>query len=1119
MVKRHKRSLTLAALVLLLAQVFLMTFCNITAIAVTKEESSGSLFDNEFGNASVSYEETSAERLKWTIHLTKATQETATRFMLEITGDGQAVTPENVQVLTKSNPTMSFAAGNGAGQITAGMAETAATTAGSAAITFDTNRNYTAMTVKPKLIADVNPETDLLAGNTGKSFTIPQVATSESTSENSGVAVSEAPVSESSATEATSSTEVAVSETTSFTEQEGTTDSTEVTGGGDEAVISTEESETTAESILDEVSGAPQYSGFVSLTGAELLADPLDPFKYYDSSNDAGIYPKHESNKYSQSGSEIKNSDNIRNYNYGSSEKTETAQDDVAIYDTSKNGLDLQTGYHEYGSDATGHLNTKKTVMPTDDPNTFQVQLDTIGDAIRPLVKVDIVLVLDKSWSMMNTSPTRWSQLQTAVNTFSTNILKENEITDAESGENRIQIGMVGFSSDGGNQIARADVASFSDLNGTNLTNGFTSDADNLTNHPIYKQTPGSSGTPTFIGVDAGLALLHNTNAGARDDAKKVLITITDGSPTFRPGDGYSLDSSTKSNINSSKTLRYTSHDVEGNGRQIEPNRQPTIDFVKDKYAENPDSFFYSIGFDTDDDANEVVEALGPNGAYAASSVDSLVTALKNSVAESVYTIANATVTDPMSTYVTLDEDSIKKEALYLSDDGEISTGNYPFAKDINVIPSGTKIVMNNMILGYDTSGRQGYRITYNVTLNEEYRDGTFYPTNEMTYLANGNGKNVYYAVPSVRVAPEPVDVQFTKTNESGKELIGAQFKLTSLTDETVTYESNVTGDDGIVKFEDVVPGDYKLTEIKTPTGYQTISPIQVRVSKEGTITRLDGGELLEQVKNTLKPIDVSLHKTDEKGNALTGATFVLKDKDGKEFPFTADTNGLHQLDGITSGEYELFETVAPDGYQVLGKIGDLVIDDYGVPTFTPDPNLNQNISASLNPDSKDSVSIILSDITNVLKPFDLTVNKTDDQKKALEGAEFTLTKEGDDSFKIVLPGENGSPTSKFEFKNLAPGTYFLEETDAPDGYRKLATPIKIIIDEFGKVTIDSVEQEDVLIDGTDNNQITLTVENDPKAPLPSTGGPGTLIFSLIGMLALGATGLYFYFRKDQEVA
>src|SRR5699024_4364073 len=148
----------------------------------------------------------------------------------------------------------------------------------------------------------------------------------------------------------------------------------------------------------------------------------------------------------------------------------------------------------------------------------------------------------DKSGSMMNDEdPNRWSQLKTAVKTFSENILKENEITDEQSGENRIQIGMVGFSSDvyrnGNNyrtRAVRADVASFSNLNGTNLTSVFTSDSDVLTKHPIYTQDPGTSGTPTFIGVDAGLALLHNSGAGARSDAKKVLITVTDGSPTYR---------------------------------------------------------------------------------------------------------------------------------------------------------------------------------------------------------------------------------------------------------------------------------------------------------------------------------------------------------------------------------------------------------------------------------------------------------------------------------------------------------------------------------------------------------------------------------------------------------
>ena len=1101
MVSRFKKPIVWSALFLLLAQVLAMTFCNVIAIAVTADQNKKDLFDNEYGKASIAYEQVDNQRIKWTVDLEKVAQEVPTRFMVEVTGDGQAVVLENIQVLTKSNPKMSFAASNGDGQVTAGMSETVATTSCSGVITFDTNSSYATMTVKPKLIADANPATDLLAGNSGKSFTIPQVATSE------------APVSESSAVEATSSTEVVVSETTSSSEQEAT-------GRSGEPVTSTEKSEADNESSLDEVSRAPQYSGFASLTGSELLADPLDPFKYYDSSNEAGIYPIHETNNYSQSESKINSSDNIRNYNYGSSEKTETAQDGVAIYDTSKNGLDLQTGYHEYGSDATGQLNTKKTVMPTDDPNTFQVQLDTIGDAIRPLVKVDIVLVLDKSGSMMNNaSPNRWSQLKTAVKTFSENILKENEITDEQSGENRIQIGMVGFSSEVGDRnttkSVRADVASFSGITGTTLTNGFTSDANDLTKHPIYTQNPGTSGTPTFIGVDAGLALLHDSNAGARSDAKKVLITVTDGAPTYRANSNYSLTNETLSRENGNQTLRYTSTQFLGNGSDIDQNRQPTIDFVQDKYAENPGSFFYSIGFDTDDDANEVVEALGPNGAYAASSVDSLVTALKNSVAESVYTIANATVTDPMSEYVTLDEGSIKKEALYLSDNGEISTGDYEFAKDITVNPSGTKIVMNNLTLGYDTSGRQGYRITYKVTLKEAYRDGTFYPTNETTSLANGNGKNVYYAVPSVRVAPEPVDVTFKKVNQSGEKLAGAQFKLTSLTDEKVIYDSKVTSDDGIVTFEEVVPGDYELTEIKTPTGYRLISPIQVRVNKDGTITRLDGGEILEQVENTLKPIDVSLQKTDENGNTLTGATFVLKDKNGTEIPFTEnpDTKGLHQLDNIIPGEYELFETVAPDGYQALEKIGDLTIDKYGIPTFTPNPSLNQNITASLNPDSKDNISIILSDIKNVLKPVDLTVNKTDDQGNALEGAQFTLTDASGATFTSTVAG------SVFTFAGLKPGTYTLKETDAPDGYRLLNKPIEIVIDELGNVTVDGDKQENVLVSGEKHNQIEIDVKNEPKAPLPSTGGPGTLLFTLIGVLAVTAAGVYLFYRKDQEVA
>ena len=54
----------------------------------------------------------------------------------------------------------------------------------------------------------------------------------------------------------------------------------------------------------------------------------------------------------------------------------------------------------------------------------------------------------------------------------------------------------------------------------------------------IYTPTaaPMFSGTPTFLGVDAGYRMLTDTsNYGARSDSVKVLIILTDGQPTFWP--------------------------------------------------------------------------------------------------------------------------------------------------------------------------------------------------------------------------------------------------------------------------------------------------------------------------------------------------------------------------------------------------------------------------------------------------------------------------------------------------------------------------------------------------------------------------------------------------------
>ncbi|MGO3780593.1 MAG: hypothetical protein ACTJHK_07375, partial [Enterococcus viikkiensis] len=189
-------------------------------------------------------------------------------------------------------------------------------------------------------------------------------------------------------------TQVTETNETAENKPEGTQNSTEE--GATEAEPAGESTAEEAKSAtqLVEIPEAGSSVGGFSLLSGNLVsrATLADPFKYFDSSNPTGIYPKHNTNRYVPAAG---TSDYIKNYNYGNATKTTEAEDNIALYNITGSSLDFNNGYHEYGNSDHGRLNTKKTVSPTNDPNVFQVQLDTIGDAIRPIPKVDIVLVLD----------------------------------------------------------------------------------------------------------------------------------------------------------------------------------------------------------------------------------------------------------------------------------------------------------------------------------------------------------------------------------------------------------------------------------------------------------------------------------------------------------------------------------------------------------------------------------------------------------------------------------------------------------------------------------------------------------------------------------------------------
>lgn len=166
-----------------------------------------------------------------------------------------------------------------------------------------------------------------------------------------------------------------------------------------------------------------------------------------------------------------------------------------------------------------------------------------------------------------------------------------------------------------------------------------------------------------------------------------------------------------------------------------------------------------------------------------------------------------------------------------------------------------------------------------------------------------------------------------------------------------------------------------------------------------------------------------------------------------------------------------------------------------------------------------------------------LNINKyAKNDSKKLAGAKFKLYKDSVDENNVIkVTGSEGnyvvdpaSTTTEFvsvdsitsegynlHVNGLAAGTYYLVETEAPAGYNKLTDPIKV---EIKKSTNEDVNAWTLFNNDKNVDDKIIDVENSTGSILPSTGGMGTIAFTVVAaLLVLGVAVSFIRDRKREN--
>lgn len=345
--------------------------------------------------------------------------------------------------------------------------------------------------------------------------------------------------------------------------------------------------------------------------------------------------------------------------------------------------------------------------------------------------------------------------------------------------------------------------------------------------------------------------------------------------------------------------------------------------------------------------------------------------------------------------------------------------------------------------------------------------------------IENGNGGFVYPNEKTFVFKDSLIDltgkVVVKKTDVASRALTGAEFSVFAVSDGTVSGPIEIEGQttfavDENGKLELELPfGDYILRETKAPEGYTKASDVNFSIASKTVVN--------VTVKDS--KTKMTFVKTDESGAYLKGATLQILDVQGNVIKEFVTINNSYTVEGLPVGNYVLHEKEAPEGYEKAADISFSVSDNATENTTAivmidglTTPTNTINIS-KIDVETGDYLAGSVIDIYRYISDEEFTniMYETIENPVGTYGVEIEIGMlelasdfvEGGEGYLLKIDSiTTNQEDNVYPISELLNGTYWVIETQAPDGYFLNSEPY--VVDLTG-----------------DNSQIVnVTVENRP---------------------------------------